>query len=348
MTKNRQKEKLNLKERLYSKYADKKKTKGKKRIIKTSMPSLNRAMTVGGFPAGCICEIYGPEGYGKTTLAGKLASDLINAGHEVCFFDVENSLDYTYYNLLGVNFDDLEVFEVSYIEDLITMCTDMMQSFRQAKKEKLIDDDKCFFIVIDTITNAIPEDTETDTIARGYPIEAILMTKFTKRILSLAKDDIGIICLNQVRDNVNKKSLYDVDKVPAGGNAFKHNASVRFEMKAKMKDYDSSSKDKHVGYKLKVIARKAKIVGIDCQEFYLFVANGLGKAPIDKEFMSIYKTYDYFRQNPDDLNKLRDELDNDTIKKYRELIDRYSIVNDDDEVEEKPKRKPRRTRRKSE
>ncbi len=72
-------------------------------------PSLDLALGVGGYPAGRVVEIYGPESSGKTTLALHAVAEIQKNGGVAAFIDAEHALDIGYARKLGVQVDDLLV-----------------------------------------------------------------------------------------------------------------------------------------------------------------------------------------------------------------------------------------------
>src|SRR3979411_410240 len=75
--------------------------------ISTTSLSLDAAIGVGGVPRGRICEIYGPESSGKTTLALHIVAEAPKAGGVAAYIDAEHAMDADYAGKLGVNIDDL-------------------------------------------------------------------------------------------------------------------------------------------------------------------------------------------------------------------------------------------------
>jgi recombination protein RecA len=59
----------------------------------TGSLGLDIALGIGGIPKGRICEIYGPESSGKTTLALHIAAEVQKRGGTVVFIDAEHALD---------------------------------------------------------------------------------------------------------------------------------------------------------------------------------------------------------------------------------------------------------------
>ena len=73
----------------------------------TGFPSLDVALGVGGFPRGCITEIFGPEACGKTTLALRAIAHFQRSGGMAAFIDAEHVFDAEYARALGVEVERL-------------------------------------------------------------------------------------------------------------------------------------------------------------------------------------------------------------------------------------------------
>ena len=61
--------------------------------ISSGSISVDFALGVGGLPRGRICEIFGPESSGKTTLALQVVAQAQKAGGIAAYVDVEHALD---------------------------------------------------------------------------------------------------------------------------------------------------------------------------------------------------------------------------------------------------------------
>ena len=61
--------------------------------ISTGSLGLDIALGIGGLPRGRICEIYGPESSGKTTLTLQVIAEAQKLGGTAAFIDAEHPLD---------------------------------------------------------------------------------------------------------------------------------------------------------------------------------------------------------------------------------------------------------------
>ena len=75
--------------------------------IPTGALSLDLALGGQGMPRGRICELFGPEGSGKTTLALHVVAGAQKLNGVAAFIDAEHALDPTWARKLGVNLDQL-------------------------------------------------------------------------------------------------------------------------------------------------------------------------------------------------------------------------------------------------
>src|SRR3954454_24206818 len=87
--------------------------------ISTGSISLVYALGVGGFPRGRICQIFGPESSGKTTIALQVIAEAQKVGGMAAFIDVEHALDPLYARKLGVDVDNLLVSQPDYGEQAL-------------------------------------------------------------------------------------------------------------------------------------------------------------------------------------------------------------------------------------
>ena len=75
--------------------------------VSTGSLGLDIALGIGGLPRGRVCEIYGPESSGKTTLTLQVIAEMQKTGGTAAFIDAEHALDPQYAGKLGVNINDL-------------------------------------------------------------------------------------------------------------------------------------------------------------------------------------------------------------------------------------------------
>src|ERR1700709_1273577 len=96
--------------------------------ISTGSISVDYALGVGGLPRGRICEIFGPESSGKTTIALQVVASAQKAGGMAAFVDVEHALDPIYARKLGVDVDNLLVSQPDYAEQALEITSALITS----------------------------------------------------------------------------------------------------------------------------------------------------------------------------------------------------------------------------
>ena len=87
-------------------------------VVSTGSLGLDIALGVGGLPRGRVIEIYGPESSGKTTLALHVIAEAQKNGGTAAFVDAEHALDPSYAEKLGVNVDDLLLWNLNRVSQL--------------------------------------------------------------------------------------------------------------------------------------------------------------------------------------------------------------------------------------
>src|SRR6476469_8545746 len=97
-------------------------------VISTGSISLDAALGVGGFPRGRICEIFGPESSGKTTISLQVVAEAQRTGGMAAFVDVEHALDPIYARKLGVDVDNLLVSQPDYGEQALEIAEALVRS----------------------------------------------------------------------------------------------------------------------------------------------------------------------------------------------------------------------------
>src|SRR5260370_21584655 len=78
-------------------------------VVPTGSLALDIALGVGGLPRGRVCEIYGPEASGKTTLTLHLIAEAQKRGGICAFIDAEHALDVAYARKLAGQPEPLSV-----------------------------------------------------------------------------------------------------------------------------------------------------------------------------------------------------------------------------------------------
>ena len=155
--------------------------------LSTGSLSLDIALGIGGIPRGRICEIYGPESSGKTTLALSTTAEVQRAGGTVVYIDAEHALDVNYAKRLGVDTSKLLVSQPDCGEQALEIC------------EALVSSNSVDLVVIDSVAALVPRaeiDGEMEDQQPG--LHARLMSKALRKLTAItAKSKTTIIFINQ-------------------------------------------------------------------------------------------------------------------------------------------------------
>jgi recombination protein RecA len=94
-------------------------------VVSTGSLGLDIALGIGGLPKGRVCEIYGPESSGKTTLTLQVIAEIQKQGGTAAFVDAEHALDPVYAEKVGVQVEDLLISQPDTGEQALEI-TDML------------------------------------------------------------------------------------------------------------------------------------------------------------------------------------------------------------------------------
>ena len=222
---------------------------GEKRLekipsIPTGSLGLDIALGIGGLPKGRICEIYGPESSGKTTLTLEVIAQCQKLGGTAAFIDAEHALDPIYAEKLGVNVKDLLVSQPDTGEQALEVADIMVASGG-------ID-----ILVIDSVAALVPKaEIEGEMGDHHVGLQARLMSQALRKITgNVKRSNTLVIFINQIRHKIGV--MFGSPETTAGGNALKFYASVRMDIRriGTVKDGDEA-----VGNETRVKVVKNKV-----------------------------------------------------------------------------------------
>ena len=197
---------------------------GEKRLekipsIPTGSLGLDIALGIGGLPQGRICEIYGPESSGKTTLTLEVIAQCQKMGGTAAFIDAEHALDPIYAQKLGVNVDDLLISQPDTGEQALEVADIMVASGG-------ID-----ILVIDSVAALVPKaEIEGEMGDHHVGLQARLMSQALRKITgNVTKSNTLVIFINQIRYKIGV--MFGSPETTSGGNALKFYASVRLDIR---------------------------------------------------------------------------------------------------------------------
>src|SRR5919199_1380338 len=187
--------------------------------ISTGSISIDYALGVGGFPRGRICEIFGPESSGKTTIALQVVAEAQKTGGMAAFIDVEHALDPAYARKLGVDVDNLLVSQPDYAEQALEITS------------VLISSGSIDVLVVDSVAALVPKaelDGEMGDTFVG--VQARLMSQAMRKLTGIvSKSNTCLIFINQIREKIGV--MFGNPETTTGGRALKFYSSVRIDIR---------------------------------------------------------------------------------------------------------------------
>jgi recombination protein RecA len=187
--------------------------------VSTGALSLDLALGIGGLPRGRVCEVFGPESSGKTTLCYHVIAEAQRAGGLAAFIDAEHAMDPAYARRIGVNVDDLLLSQPDNGEQALEIA------------ELLIRSGALDVLVIDSVAALVPRaEIEGEMGDSHVGLQARLMSQALRKIAGTL-NRTGTICIftNQLREKIGV--MFGSPETTPGGRALKFYSSVRLDIR---------------------------------------------------------------------------------------------------------------------
>ena len=212
--------------------------------ISTGSMLIDECLGIGGIPKGRICEIYGVESAGKSTLCLQLARECQRQGGIVAYVDSEHSMNPEYARDIGVDVDALVFSQPDSGEQALEIV------------ETLTKSGGFDLIVVDSVAALTPQaELDGEMGDQNIGLLARLMSKAMRKLAGAANmNGCSIVFVNQLREKIGV--LYGSPEVTTGGRALRFYASVRIEMRKGEPIKDGAN---IVGNKVKVKIAKNKV-----------------------------------------------------------------------------------------
>ena len=188
-------------------------------VISTGSLGLDIALGIGGLPRGRICEIYGPESSGKTTLTLQVIAEAQKLGGTAAFIDAEHALDPAYAEKLGVRMDELIMSQPDTGEQALEVA------------EMLVRSGAVDVLVIDSVAALTPKaEIEGEMGASHVGLQARLLSQAMRKLTAAIKQTNSlVIFINQIRMKIGV--MFGSPETTTGGNALKFYSSVRLDIR---------------------------------------------------------------------------------------------------------------------
>jgi len=187
--------------------------------ISTGALSLDIALGGKGIPRGRVCELFGPESSGKTTMALHTIASAQKVGGVAAFIDAEHALDTTWAKKIGVDISSLLVSQPDTGEQALDIT------------EMLIKSNAVDIIVVDSVAALVPAAEMEGEMGKSHVgLQARLMSQAMRKLTgSICKSKTCLIFINQIRMKIGV--MFGNPETTPGGNALKFYSSVRIDIR---------------------------------------------------------------------------------------------------------------------
>lgn len=188
-------------------------------VISSGCLGLDIALGIGGLPKGRICEIYGPESSGKTTMMLQVIAECQKGGGTAAFVDAEHALDPVYAAKLGVDVDNLLISQPDTGDQALEIVDMLVRS-------SAVD-----VIVVDSVAALTPKaEIEGDMGDSHVGLHARLMSQALRKLTgNIKRTNTLVVFINQIRMKIGV--MFGSPETTTGGNALKFYSSVRLDIR---------------------------------------------------------------------------------------------------------------------
>ena len=185
----------------------------------TGSLSLDIALGLGGIPRGRVVEVFGPESSGKTTLTLHMIAEIQRRGGIAGFIDAEHALDPVYARNIGVDIDNLYIYQPDSGEQALEITETMVRS-------GAID-----IVVVDSVAALVPKAEIDGEMGDSHVgLQARLMSQALRKLTGvISRTNCTVVFINQLREKVGV--MFGNPETTTGGRALKFYSSVRLDVR---------------------------------------------------------------------------------------------------------------------
>src|SRR4030088_1612615 len=187
--------------------------------VSTGSLALDLALGVGGLPRGRIVEVFGPESSGKTTLVYHVIAEAQRRGGICAFIDAEHAMDPAYAKRIGVDIDNLLVWQPDTGEQALEIT------------ELLVRSGALDVVAVDSVAALTPKaEIEGEMGDSHVGLQARLMSQALRKLAgTLNRTDTICIFTKQLREKIGV--MFGSNETTSGGRALKFYASARLDIR---------------------------------------------------------------------------------------------------------------------